>query len=255
MPGSTEEAGSEKDVAKRFQQVAKRAAEGYEVTAEGDPPPRLTAVAEPLLRWTNPLGGQGAHGEIYLWTRAGIPAAILSINEFVGRNGRLRGEHEWCSLSDVPLKVTGTYAWAPQRTDRILALLDRAPPPADSPARRLRQMREFTARFAGEKTTRAGEKRPLRVLPQPLYRYQSTDPKIVDGGLFALVEATDPEALLILEARSSGAAPKWQYALVRMNSLRVVATCDDKLVWEAERLAGPDIYERADKAYAAFLEK
>jgi hypothetical protein len=40
-----------------------------------------------------------------------------------------------------------------------------------------------------------------------------------------------------------------------MNSLRVVATCDDKLVWEAERLAGPDVYERADKAYAAFLEK
>jgi hypothetical protein len=46
----------------------------------------------------------------------------------------------------------------------------------------------------------------LRLLPHPLYRYESTDPDVVDGALFAFVTSagTDPEALLAIEARKPG---------------------------------------------------
>ena len=56
-------------------------------------------------------------------------------------------------------------------------------------------------------------------MPQPLYRYASTDPDVVDGGLFGLVTSagTDLEALLVIEARrSSGSSGLvWHRAAAR----------------------------------------
>jgi hypothetical protein len=47
----------------------------------------------------------------------------------------------------------------------------------------------------------------LRLLPKPLYRYASRSQKVLDGALFAYVwtRGTDPEWLLLLEARDDGA--------------------------------------------------
>ena len=60
--------------------------------------------------------------------------------------------------------------------------------------------REFSA------TTRdAQENRwELRLLSQPIYRYESTDPDVLDGALFAIVTSagTDPEAILLIETRT-----------------------------------------------------
>jgi len=55
----------------------------------------------------------------------------------------------------------------------------------------------------------------------------------VDGALFAFVEATDPEALLLVEAiRSPTAeAAHWQYTLAKMTSRPVVARRNDEVVW------------------------
>jgi len=250
-----EERRPEVEAAKKFQAYAQAIASAYELQGGSKGDSKLTRVTEPILRWSNPLGGHQAHGEIFLWTNNGLPAAVLSINEFLRASGKVDGEHEWCSLTNGPIAATGPHAWAPPSAELRFASLSTEDALADSPTRRLRQMRELATRFSGTKTTRAGETRTLRLLPQPIYRYQVKDAEVFEGGLFALVEATDPEALLVLEARRSTAGPIWQYACARLNSVKLTAVLDGQQVWEAPALPGSDVYERADKPYSAFLVK
>lgn len=250
-----EQPKTEIEAATKFQARARSVASEYELYLGGNDGSKLPRISEPILRWSNPLGGHRAHGEIFLWTNDGLPVAVLSINEFTRVNGKVDGEHEWCSLTNDPIVAEGPHRWSPQGAAISFAPLPAEEPLTDSPAKRLRQMRALATRFSGTKTTRAGENRTLRLMPQPVYRYQSNDVDIPDGGLFALVEATDPEALLLLQARRSKSDFTWQYAFARLNSVRLTASFDDKQVWEAPELRAGDVYDRADKPYSAFLLK
>jgi hypothetical protein len=77
----------------------------------------------------------------------------------------------------------------------------------------------------------------LRLLPQPLYRYESADPDILDGAVFAFVTSagTDPEALLVLEARkpSGKDLPVWHYAVSRFTDTELRVKHKDKEVFTA----------------------
>ena len=246
---------AEKEAVDKFRTYAKEVAARYDLRG-GDRGMRpLTLVPEPVFRWTNPLGGQRARGEIYLWTDAGLPAAIVSINEFTDAAGRLHGEQEWCSLAAGQIVADGPHHWSPAAGVLSPRPLPDVEPPAGSAVRRLRQMRDMAERFKSIKTTRAGVDRALRLLPQPLYRYESKDGGILDGAVFALAEATDPEILLVLEARGQDATHVWHFAFARMNSVHLAATYDGKPVWDAPALEGRDVYDRADKPYSAFLRK
>jgi hypothetical protein len=63
------------------------------------------------------------------------------------------------------------------------------------------------------------------MLPRPFYRYQSTDPDVVDGALYSFVTSagTDPEALLVLEARKSASDREavWHFAIARFTDLNL----------------------------------
>lgn len=250
-----QEAGSSAETAKQFAAYAKATAESYKLRAGDDETRKLTLHAEPVLRWSNPLAGRQAHGEIFLWTDGGLPAAILSLNEFTDKAGRKREEHEWCSLAAGAIVAEGPYRWAPAAGVLSPKPAEGAEPPADSAARRMRQMHRLAQDFAGEKTTRDGVTRSLRLLSKPIYRYPSADGEVLDGAIFALVEHTDPEALVLLESRRSGAACAWQYAFARMQSLELTASYRGARVWEAPALKGVEVYGRADQPYAAFLPK
>jgi hypothetical protein len=53
----------------------------------------------------------------------------------------------------------------------------------------------------------------------------------MDGGLYAFVAGTDPEAFLLLEAREeSGSGKSWHYALARMNCDALTAKLDGTVV-------------------------
>jgi hypothetical protein len=47
---------------------------------------------------------------------------------------------------------------------------------------------------------------------------------VLDGAVFAFVQGTDPETLLMVEARKTGDAWQRQFAFARMNSVQFVAT-------------------------------
>ena len=107
------EASSSADAAKQFADYAKATAGSYRLRAGEGGARELKLLAEPVLRWSNPLGGRQADGEIFLWTDSGLPAAILSLNEFTDKTGEKREEHEGCSLAAGSIVAEGPYRWAP----------------------------------------------------------------------------------------------------------------------------------------------
>lgn len=249
--------GPEAEAAQQFQEYAKEEAAAYNARDANDHGHKLSLVAEPILRWTNPLGGRKAHGEVFLWTDRGRPSAVLSMYEYTDAEEKVHEHHEFCSLAKSGLHFSSPrpLAWSPAEPGIDLRPMADAPSPADAPRKRLTQMRELAARFTGEKTTRQNETRDLRMLSRPVYRYEADVDDVVDlldGALFAFVEATDPEVFLWIEASDAGGKPVWHFAAVRMNSIRLALSLDGKPAWEVETLPWREALNRRDLPYTAF---
>jgi hypothetical protein len=58
---------------------------------------------------------------------------------------------------------------------------------------------------------------------------------LLDGALFAYVQGTDPEAVLVLEAIGTPEKADWQYALVRATSGGLEVKLDNEVVWTANK--------------------
>jgi hypothetical protein len=101
-------------------------------------------------------------------------------------------------------------------------------------------MRSMAGGFAGRlldaRVEATGEDQSLRLLPKPLYRYESKDPALRDGALFAFVLGTDPEFFLLLEARTTPHGPRWQYSLARMNDDPLRVTFQGKVIWKVDKV-------------------
>src|SRR5947199_236570 len=71
----------------------------------------------------------------------------------------------------------------------------------------------------------------LRLLDQAVYKYGAGDGGLLEGGLFAFVVGTDPEVLLVIEAREREEGRRWHYALARMNRDAMRVRHKDQEVW------------------------
>jgi hypothetical protein len=189
-------------------------------------------VADPVLLWNNPLRFK-VDGIVLLWVSNGRPEVVGTIYRKEER-GFVSERHEFQSLSDAPLTATfdGRVIWAPRVAGIALKPIPDAPAPASTPAERLRQMRALARGFQVEMDPGSGPV-PLRLLTQPLNRYEPDRADLTDGALFAFVLATDPEALLVIEARPAGGTPAWHYGFGRMSSKGLKAKHRGQLVWEA----------------------
>ena len=110
-------------------------------------------------------------------------------------------------------------------------------------------MRRMAGAFSAEKTTREGTVRPLRLLPQPVYRFSGDHPEVLDACVFAFVEETDPEILLLIEAQKAGKSTAWMYALARMNSIPLRVTRDQEMVWETSLLRWGEVLDQPGRPY------
>jgi hypothetical protein len=123
--------------------------------------------------------------------------------------------------------------WTPQSGGAGQQRLKEAPNPAVTVSGRLVQMRRLAEQFAVR--TEPVDEQPslLRLMPQPIYRYEDQSTGISDGALFVFAEATDPEALLLIEAVRPvpAEAAFWQYTLAKMTSRPIVARRNDEVVW------------------------
>ena len=118
--------------------------------------------------------------------------------------------------------------------------------PAGTPAQGLRQTRDLAKGFAASETDHKGLERELRLLTQPVYRYEGTEGQLIDGGLFVFVMGTDPEAFLLLEARHAGKAPRWHYALARMTHAQVAVSDRGREVWKVPLIVPAVVFDRRE---------
>ena len=74
-------------------------------------------------------------------------------------------------------------------------------------------------------------------MPQPLFRYESTDPELIDGALFALVSLSRdrPGVLLLLEARQGADGPYWAFAAARFSDMNLWLEHKNQKVWSSIR--------------------
>ncbi len=201
---------------------------------------RLELRREPIYRWSNPTRVGGQEGDVFVWTYRGRPEVVASIfsHSLQGRAGRLLC-HELHSLSDAVLIVDrdSPNRREPRAPGLDLAPVPGAPEPAASPAQRATQVRAIARDFSGRSRSEAGQAWELRLLPRPLYRSESTDPAVLDGALFALVSdaGTDPEILLLLEARKTAEGVRWVYGAARFSDMNLWLTHKGKDVWSSIR--------------------
>jgi hypothetical protein len=214
----------------------------WKLWSDGDRERGLSLEAKSVLRWTNPGVGR-VYGDVYIWTRSGRPEAVMSFYKAWQPKYDFTAEMHSLSLTEISAERDGVLLWHPHKAGITLNAVPDAANPAESPTRRLQQMRDlagrFSARLVDRRNNLEGERQELRLLTQPLYRYRSTDPEVVDGALFAIVMGTDPEVFLLLEARTNGDARTWQYGLARMNIDPIAVSYMDKEVWRVEKAQYP----------------
>jgi hypothetical protein len=209
----------------------KREMAEYTIVARTEPETSLHLKGEPVLHWTNPIRGSDG-GLVFLWLASGRPTAVVCFYRSPWE-GQTLESHEFHSLASVGMTAIrgGQTVWAPSEGGITMRPVPGAAPPAGTPAERLRQLRGLAREFRAFVDVDQG-KSELRLLSQPVYRYEPGPGGSPDGALFAFVLATDPEAWLLIEERPGADGPAWHYAFARMTSHSLAAHHRDRVVWE-----------------------
>ncbi len=221
----------------RLLEIYTSEASQYTIYRDASRKDKVELRREPVLVSSDPVRG-GGDGAVFVWTcrgRAEVIGFFFSFPSFGPR--KLYHEFHSLSLSVLDVSRSGTHAstWTPLAAGITLAAIPGAPRPAGSAPQRLSQMRALIRDFSASTKDDTGKRLELRLLPQPIYRYESTDPEVLDGAVFGFVTATDAEALLLIEARKPAAAdgPVWDYAICRYTDLSVVVRHKGKDVFTA----------------------
>jgi hypothetical protein len=212
--------------------VFQRHADEYVVTVGANEPERAKRLADPLLRWWQPVRG-GDDGALYLWVVGGRPVAALTFFTFKWPDGRRAIVHERHSLASEPVEATwrDQQVWHTSKPGVTFQAVPDSPVPAATPAARLRQMQTIVRDLSANTVDSKGSTWPLRALAKPLYRFDGPS----DGALFALAQGTDPEAFVLLEVAGSGSDARWRFAVARFTDLEIHVRYKD-----AEIFTGPN---------------
>ena len=214
----------------------------YKIRVGEDSNGEARRVSEPVLRWWQPVRG-GDDGALYVWERDGRPVAVLTFFTFKLADGTRCITHERHSMTTASVEATwrGEKVWRTSRPGLAFKAFPSGPVPADNAPARLRQMQALVREFSANTIDSKGSTWPLRPLVKPLFRYESH----ADGALFALVQGTDPEAFIVLEARGEGAKVHWDYAIARFTDLEIKVRLKDHEVFsEPNSLGGEnEIYQ------------
>ncbi len=233
------------DVERAEETVVQARAEAahYRIVRDDDPQAKIELREKPILKWSNPTEG-ALFGNVVLWTVEGRPEAVASIYRWYTEKKEFHAEFK--SLSTHPLTTTREKepAWDTGESDIRFHALAHDPPSADTAGRCTQQMRDIARRFTADLVHPQKGRTVLRLLPQPIYRYEKLPKELLDGALFAFVQGTDPEVFLLVEAEKTERGARWRYALSRMNMFELHVALDDKEIWSAAELTWNDVADR-----------
>jgi hypothetical protein len=207
---------------------------------------------KPLCRWNDPTR-EFSDGTLWIWKRESRPIAVMAIEFYpqdkaYGRFWALEftslatglfevegGEHFDKLYGDMhPPRPDGTLLWHPSQGGIDFRAIPDVPVPAATEAERLRQMREILRNFSAHEVYPANlQKCTLRLMSHPIDRYSERASGLIDGAIFAYANGTNPEVLLLLEARRTGAGQlAWSYAAAPLARATVALSLRRQDVWE-----------------------
>jgi len=219
------DAEAEKAQQKKWNAYYAKVAADYQVTRGEDGNRKLDVEPEAVLHWSNPVRGGETNGSVFVWTHEGRAELVGTIFSHLVRNkpDQKLVAHEFQSLSPEPLAgqrpgQPGTWSLAGGGVQP--RPIPDAPLPAPSRAGRLTQMRDLAREFSAT-TTFGDVEQELRLLTQPIHRQKKEAGDILDGALFTFVTGTDPELMLVIEARppEKGGEAVWHFTAGRFTDL------------------------------------
>jgi hypothetical protein len=235
-PGNVrgQEANSDDAAAKQAAEFLQSAVEALEIDADEAIKLTLQLRKSPLLKYSDPARGYSAAG-VWRLGQSGRPQALVSLEYWLrAETNEPRLMYELVSLTDAPFTISSARAKLPaDGAAPQFAKIAEAEKPAAGEKQRLVQLRALARRFTVSEK-HLGEFSTLRLLPQPIDRYDDAERGTTDGGLFVFVYGTNPEAALWLEADKEG----WRYALARMTWAEVLVELDGMEVARFDQLAG-----------------
>lgn len=257
---------SDRDMRQRLLDLYTAEAAGYTIYRDDSRREKLELRREPVYIWSNQVR-DGSYGAVYIWTVRGRAEAIGTIFSLPTDGPSGRGPdrdlcHELHSLSTSVLDVSRSpraNRWTPRAPGVRVAPIAGAPAPARSAPQRLAQMRDLAREFSA--TTRDMNQRQwdLRLLTQPVYRYESTDPDVLDGAVFVFVSSagTDPEVILVIEARepAAGGAPVWHAAVARFTDLTLWVRHKGTVLFTADPIPLGGIDQDGQYRYHVFKDR
>ncbi len=194
-------------------------------------------IERPLFSWSNPQRSSEG-GVVLLWMKQGRPVATMGIWRMP--NPGVANGYEIQSLSEETFKASsdsmGTFSTT--KPGVVFAQVIDAPKPAIDARSRLNQMRQIAKQnFSADLDPGTGQQEVLRLISTPIYRYEERPEGVIDGAIFSFAQGTDPEVLLMLEARSNGSDAAWFYAMAPSTSHGVAGSCNGAVVLRRERLS------------------
>lgn len=231
----------DKDQYQRWIEYYRHEAASYRFHLGSDRAKELELRKPPVLLYTNPVGARGlTHGAVFVWTyegRSEVVGAIWSHANTPEPNQR-KVSHEFHSLSAEPLTAerNGEVVWSTTHPSVQWITPVGVPQPAPSTFRRLTQMRNLAKELdATQEDQKDESEERLRLLPQPLYRYEQGSSTKNDGAIFAYCVVWDPELFVAIESRETERGPTWIYAPIRFSHLTLTLHHRQKEVWTDTR--------------------
>lgn len=194
------------------------------------------ATSEPriALRWANNTRGTET-GMTVLYVVRGVPVAACCMYPW---RDQLSQEIDSVARGPLELRQNGELKWKPATPGIEFAPIAGAETPATTRPARLRQIKQLASRFTSTLLRwkdDSSDRETLRMLPQPLYRYEPQPGNLIeDGAVFAFVQGTDPESLLLIESHRVDGAARWEFGFVRRTTGEVDGRLDGKIVWHVD---------------------
>jgi hypothetical protein len=198
----------------------------------------LELQRQPIYAWINPTRDGGQTGDVFAWTYRGRPEVVGSIFSHP-MGGQRRVLHEFHSLSPGIVYPQGNSRarWQP-KSGAVLKAVPEAPTPAESLPQRRLQLKSLAREFSAYSVTPAnGDRWEMRLQTTPLMQYGAAGPDVLGGALFTFVTTagTDPEVLLLIEARNTELGRQWMFTPARFSDYSLYLLYKDQEIWSAVR--------------------
>ena len=214
------------------------------VTLDGRSEP-AELVKDPIFRYDD-QPRRFLDATMWLWTDGGRPIACQKIE---AKLHQATGEPQWgyCFTSLAEGKLAAEWSadrkFSASQAGILFADVPGAKHPAAQSSVRRRQAREIARKFSGRIliNPRTASSAEMRLLATPLYEFTVAGSEVLSGAVFGFeTNGTNPDLLVIVEARGEPGGERWQFAPARMTTGGVTLNYAGQKVWEAEFVSPHD---------------